>query len=253
MRSTARATRSGSSGSGAASGRPGRDRAVAAGARADVAEDLERRRAASPALADVRAASLLADRVQTGVAHDPSELRVADRWATAPAPSSTAGADALELRPGHGRPPSPAAARARGRAPRTAAGRAGRARRPSSPASPVSRAIDVNGGVAEPAGVEQVVDAEVEIDVQGEPVARHPARAANADRGDLPVVDPDAAGVRRIERVCPSSPKSASVAIGRLLERPARSGAGRGRALPGRGSGSRRAGPGRGRSSGRRG
>ena len=42
----------------------GVDVAVAAGARAGLAEDLERRRAASPALGDVRAARLLADRVQ---------------------------------------------------------------------------------------------------------------------------------------------------------------------------------------------
>ena len=40
------------------------DGAVAAGARARVAHDLERRGAAAPALADVRAARLLADRVQ---------------------------------------------------------------------------------------------------------------------------------------------------------------------------------------------
>ena len=40
------------------------DGAVAAGARAGVAHDLERRGAAAPALADVRAAGLLADRVQ---------------------------------------------------------------------------------------------------------------------------------------------------------------------------------------------
>ena len=43
---------------------PGVDVAVAAGARARVAEDLERGGAAPPALGDVRAASLLADRVQ---------------------------------------------------------------------------------------------------------------------------------------------------------------------------------------------
>ena len=40
------------------------DVAVAAGARARVAEDLEGRGAAPPALGDVRAARLLADRVQ---------------------------------------------------------------------------------------------------------------------------------------------------------------------------------------------
>src|SRR4029453_1689294 len=45
-------------------GLPRVDVAVAAGARAGVAQGLERRRAASPALRDVRAARLLADRVQ---------------------------------------------------------------------------------------------------------------------------------------------------------------------------------------------
>ena len=57
-------TRSGSSGSGACSGLPGVDVAVAAGAGARLAEDLEGRGAAAPALGDVRAAGLLADRVQ---------------------------------------------------------------------------------------------------------------------------------------------------------------------------------------------
>ena len=55
-------------------------RAVAAGARARLAHDLERRRAAPPALADVRAARLLADRVQVALAHD---VRRARRSATA--------------------------------------------------------------------------------------------------------------------------------------------------------------------------
>ena len=45
-------------------GLAGLDVAVPAGARARVAEDLERRRPAAPALGDVRAAGLLADRVQ---------------------------------------------------------------------------------------------------------------------------------------------------------------------------------------------
>src|SRR3954468_1523781 len=96
-------------------GPPGCDGAVAAGACADVAEDLERRSPASPALADVRAAGLLADRVQAGAAHDPAQLRVAA--------GGRRGADghprrprALELRPGHGPPPPSAAAPARARA-----------------------------------------------------------------------------------------------------------------------------------------
>ena len=55
----------------------GVDGAVAAGARAGVAHDLERRGAAPPALADVRAARLLADRVQALGAHDAVELVVA--------------------------------------------------------------------------------------------------------------------------------------------------------------------------------
>jgi hypothetical protein len=54
-----------------------RDRAVAAGARARVAHDLERGRAAAPALADVRAAGLLAHGVQPVLAHDRRELAVA--------------------------------------------------------------------------------------------------------------------------------------------------------------------------------
>src|SRR4051794_19871309 len=45
-------------------GLAGVDVAVAAGSCARVAEDLERRRPAAPALGDVRAARLLADRVQ---------------------------------------------------------------------------------------------------------------------------------------------------------------------------------------------
>jgi hypothetical protein len=54
--------------------------------------------------------------------------------------------------------------------------------------------------VSEPAGVEEVVDAQVEVDVEGQAVARHPARAAHADRGDLALACPDAAGVRALER-----------------------------------------------------
>ena len=53
------------------------DVAVAAGAGARVAEDLERRRAASPALGDVRAARLLADRVQTRAVDERAHLEVA--------------------------------------------------------------------------------------------------------------------------------------------------------------------------------
>ena len=47
-----------------------RHRAVGAGARADVAEDHEGRRAVVPALADVGAARVLADGVELQVAHD---------------------------------------------------------------------------------------------------------------------------------------------------------------------------------------
>jgi hypothetical protein len=55
----------------------GEHRAVAAGPRARVSHDLERRRPAAEALADVRAAGLLADRVQAVAAQDPLELGVA--------------------------------------------------------------------------------------------------------------------------------------------------------------------------------
>ena len=51
--------------------------AVAACARADVAQDLERGRPAPPALADVRAAGLLADRDEPALAHEPLDLVVA--------------------------------------------------------------------------------------------------------------------------------------------------------------------------------
>ena len=53
------------------------DVAVAAGARARVAEDLEGRRAAAPALGDVRAARLLADRVQALSVEQRAHLEVA--------------------------------------------------------------------------------------------------------------------------------------------------------------------------------
>ena len=53
------------------------DVAVAARARARVAEDLERRRPAPPALADVRAARLLADRDEPALAHEALHLEVA--------------------------------------------------------------------------------------------------------------------------------------------------------------------------------
>src|SRR5581483_4528308 len=53
------------------------DVAVAARARARVAEDLERRRSAAPALADVRAARLLADRVQAGAVDQLADVVVA--------------------------------------------------------------------------------------------------------------------------------------------------------------------------------
>ena len=71
------ASRSGSSGSGGVLGLAGVDVAVAAGAGAGVAEDLEGRRAAAPALADVRAARLLADRVQARAVDQLADVEVA--------------------------------------------------------------------------------------------------------------------------------------------------------------------------------
>ena len=53
-----------------------RDRAVGAGARADVAEDHEGGRAVVPALADVRAVRVLADGVELEVAHDAAQPEV---------------------------------------------------------------------------------------------------------------------------------------------------------------------------------
>ena len=58
-------------------GLPGMDVAIAAGSRARVAEDLERRCSPSPALADVGAARLFADRVQPSLAHEALDLVVA--------------------------------------------------------------------------------------------------------------------------------------------------------------------------------
>ena len=72
-------------------GLAGVDVAVAAGAGARVAEDLERRRAASPALGDVRAARLLADRVQREPVHELLHVEVAAVLRRARAPSSTRG------------------------------------------------------------------------------------------------------------------------------------------------------------------
>ena len=77
MRSAAAATLPGSSGSSVLAVACRGDRAVAAGPRARVAHDLERRRAAPPALPDVRAARLLADRVQAVLADDGRQLAVA--------------------------------------------------------------------------------------------------------------------------------------------------------------------------------
>ena len=55
------------------------DRAVRAGARADVAENHERGGAVVPAFADVRAARFLADRVQVQLAHQRLEAQVVGR------------------------------------------------------------------------------------------------------------------------------------------------------------------------------
>ena len=80
----------------------GLDVAEAAAARAGVAEDHERRRAALPAVADVRAGGLLADRVQALVADHPVELAVA-----LPArrrhlePARLAAAEGQRVRPEH--------------------------------------------------------------------------------------------------------------------------------------------------------
>jgi hypothetical protein len=52
------------------------DSTVAAGARADIAQDHERRRAVRPALPDVGAARLLANRVQVEVAHQTFQSQV---------------------------------------------------------------------------------------------------------------------------------------------------------------------------------
>src|SRR5438876_1828636 len=64
----------------------GVDEAVAARACADVAEDLERRRAATPALRDVRATSLFADRVEVTLADETLYLEVAGVGAGRPDP-----------------------------------------------------------------------------------------------------------------------------------------------------------------------
>ncbi len=69
----------------------GVDVAVAAGPRARVAEDLEGRGAAAPALGDVRAARLLADRVQREPVDELLHVEVAAVLRRAPAPSSTRG------------------------------------------------------------------------------------------------------------------------------------------------------------------
>ena len=64
-------------------GAPGRDPAEAAGSRADVAQHEERRRAAAPAVVDVRALRLLADAVEAALAHEPLEIVVLVREAPA--------------------------------------------------------------------------------------------------------------------------------------------------------------------------
>src|SRR5439155_26118634 len=57
-------------------GPAGVDVAVAAGPRARLAEDLEGRGAAAPALGDVRTARLLADRVQRGAVNELADIEV---------------------------------------------------------------------------------------------------------------------------------------------------------------------------------
>src|SRR5207249_1132943 len=94
-----------------------RDGAIAAGASADVAEDLERGGAAAPALADVGAAGLLAHGVQAALSHQPAQLREAAVRRRG-AHGHPLRPRLLELRPGHGPPRAPA--RARGRTRRTA-------------------------------------------------------------------------------------------------------------------------------------
>ena len=80
----------------------GLDVAEAAAARAGVAEDHEGRRAALPAVADVRAGGLLADRVQALVADHPVELPVALAARRRDLePARLAAAEGQRLRPEH--------------------------------------------------------------------------------------------------------------------------------------------------------
>ena len=183
------------------------DVAVAARARAGVAEDLERRRAAAPALGDVRAARLLADRVQALAVEQLAHLEVArvrarrahlhplraagplsDRQRLVqrqlPLPIGDAvaiGFAAIFSWTGWGQSPVPSSAgsssKARARRPPRAR-RRGSGRTSSTVDRPAELARDRReGGVLEPAGRDPVGERRrVEVDVQRVAVRRHPAR-----------------------------------------------------------------------------
>ena len=98
MRWTATATRAGSPWSSAPRA-AGLDRAEAAGARADVAQDHEGGGAAAPALADVRAARLFADGVEILVAHERAQpFEVPARGEADLQPGRPGGLDGHDLR-----------------------------------------------------------------------------------------------------------------------------------------------------------
>ena len=199
------------------------DVAVAAGAGARVAEDLERRRALAPALGDVRAARLLADGVQARAVDELLDVEVARRPRSARAPSSTRGGAAARRRAARSPSQSVGSRTACGRSTAVtgpvSGRRASRARaaprarrRPSAGsrlelepehlaerrrALPASTSSTVTGppelarhrrelGVLEPAGRDPLRERRrVEIDVERVAVRRHPARDVHADRGDL--------------------------------------------------------------------
>ena len=172
--------------------------AVAAGAGAGVAQDLEGGGAAAPALGDVRAAGLLADRVQLLPVDERAHLREARLGTrrTHPHPLGRAARrrGAISRGSPHAlvqglRPePAPASAgscsRSSSKASSNDAVRSGRASatatgRPSSPATDVNVAVEAARG--DPLGER----GRIEVDVEGEAVRGHPARHVDADGGDL--------------------------------------------------------------------